>query len=881
MASTAKARPRSTAPSSPSPSILARARSAAAPSAVADVLGRPGRPLAPETRASMEPRFGRDFSDVRLHDDAAATASARAISARAYNAGASIVLDGSRVDEHSREGRGVLAHELTHVAQQAPGAAAAGPPAIAEHPAREAEAGTAAVAIGEGRSPAPVAQRAEAGAIQRLGDETAATSLTGAAAGSGAAGAAGCIEAVAGEDPSTLTEAGTLTIVEFGATWCTPCKTLKTNLEAMCQGFATAPPKAPVRIFSIDIDEPGNEEIATRYAVGPVPHLYFYVGHSQRDYYNSAIQPDVLEVLVAQYADEASQSDAWKGAKKGGFWGGLAGLGLGIAGAVGLATSSGLEGQALMGGILGSIGGGIAAGALVGGGIGAIAGAASADKKGSRRKKKKQPLRRGGAGPEPEEIEADALAAQALRQPGSTPRASGATQASAASMDTALRADMESRFGRDFSRVRLHRDAGAQRIADGMDAFAVTEGADIYFARDGYAPGTPAGRAILAHELAHVAQQDASAPVAAAPVLEADASRAAAQALRGAPIGVEHAAGGDTPPLPMKRWQKTLLGGLVIGAGGAAVGALAGLGIAALTSGTPYADFARTGAIVGGIAGALTGLIGGYVSRRTHRVGAQEADMLIRRRYGRYMPGGVPAPLRNALVLPVSSADLCERMRCRHGAQAGCGDMIGWTDTGVPWQGAQPPTQTITSPAGEPICGGQRMEHATPQRPVIYFQRDTSDAGILVHEGLHAISHPDFQRLHNFVNEGATELYTRRLLDEVNIAPTSGYGDNVREVEKFEGLIGEEPLARAYFGGQIGALDRAAAARFGPCALEKWAFALQMNNGESQVANGVLAGRGVDYCREGSSPLGQAPPPADEGDAAHRAGGGASGGGTT
>jgi len=268
------------------------------------------------------------------------------------------------------------------------------------------------------------------------------------------------------------------------------------------------------------------------------------------------------------------------------------------------------------------------------------------------------------------------------------------------------------------------------------------------------------------------------------------------------------------------------------------------------------------------------------VRRRTDRVGAQEADLLIRRRYGRYLPGGVPAPLRGATIRPVSSADLCERMRCRS-ASAQC-NAIGWTDTGAPWRGGQPPTDPIATPADEPVCNGKQMEHATPEHPVIYFQQDTPDAGILVHEGLHALAHPTFQALHDFVTEGTTELYTRRLLDDVNIAVHgSGYDDNVTEVKKFEALVGEEPLARAYFSGDLAGLDAAAAARLGPCSLERWALALQMYSGESREADAILAGRKIDYCAGQPSAFGGAaatpPPPPAGASGPHQQGGGAGG----
>ncbi|MFD3802128.1 DUF4157 domain-containing protein [Streptomyces sp. NPDC058611] len=84
-------------------------------SAVHDVLAAPGRPLDDARRAEMEARLGADFSDVRIHDDGAARASAAEVGARAYTSGSHIVIGDGGGDEHT------LAHELTHVIQQRQG----------------------------------------------------------------------------------------------------------------------------------------------------------------------------------------------------------------------------------------------------------------------------------------------------------------------------------------------------------------------------------------------------------------------------------------------------------------------------------------------------------------------------------------------------------------------------------------------------------------------------------------------------------------------------------------------------------------------------------------------------------------------------------------
>jgi hypothetical protein len=66
---------------------------------------------------------------------------------------------------------------------------------------------------------------------------------------------------------------------------------------------------------------------------------------------------------------------------------------------------------------------------------------------------------------------------------------------------------MESFFGHDFSRVRVHTDARAATSAQAVQASAYTVGQDIVFARGKYAPASMAGRELLAHELAHTIQQ--------------------------------------------------------------------------------------------------------------------------------------------------------------------------------------------------------------------------------------------------------------------------------------------------------------------------------------------------------------------------------------
>src|SRR5213078_1429137 len=104
--------------------ILQRAAVDSAPShgvppVVHDVLSSSGQPLDAGTRAFMEPRFGHDFSGVRVHTDGRAAESARAVNALAYTVGRDVVFGAGQYAPETSEGRRVLAHELTHTIQQA------------------------------------------------------------------------------------------------------------------------------------------------------------------------------------------------------------------------------------------------------------------------------------------------------------------------------------------------------------------------------------------------------------------------------------------------------------------------------------------------------------------------------------------------------------------------------------------------------------------------------------------------------------------------------------------------------------------------------------------------------------------------------------------
>ncbi len=87
-------------------------------SSTAEVLRSHGRPLDSATRSYMEPRFGYDFSNVRIYTDSNAATLATALRAEAFAMGQNIVFNRGVYSPHDSTGRWVLAHELTHVIQQ-------------------------------------------------------------------------------------------------------------------------------------------------------------------------------------------------------------------------------------------------------------------------------------------------------------------------------------------------------------------------------------------------------------------------------------------------------------------------------------------------------------------------------------------------------------------------------------------------------------------------------------------------------------------------------------------------------------------------------------------------------------------------------------------
>jgi Domain of unknown function (DUF4157) len=140
---------------------VGRSESSQVPPVVHEVLRSPGQPLDATTRAFMEPRFGHDFSAVRVHTDGRAAASARAVNALAYTFGRNVVFAAGQYTPDSAAGRRLLAHELAHTIQQ-DGTPAGAPAELDAGDATtpgEREAERAVAAIEGGGLPQSIARR--------------------------------------------------------------------------------------------------------------------------------------------------------------------------------------------------------------------------------------------------------------------------------------------------------------------------------------------------------------------------------------------------------------------------------------------------------------------------------------------------------------------------------------------------------------------------------------------------------------------------------------------------------------------------------------------------------------------------------------------------
>jgi hypothetical protein len=192
-------------------------------------------------------------------------------------------------------------------------------------------------------------------------------------------------------------------------------------------------------------------------------------------------------------------------------------------------------------------------------------------------------------------------------------------------LDPRTRADMETRFGRDFGHVRLHTDSDAGASALALGARAYTVGRDIAFSPGAYEPTSSSGRQLLAHELAHVTDRhEAGAASRGASRIDSPNSAGERQA-----ADASHAvlAGRSAGPAPAASEagvvHRSLLGA---GIGGVLGGLIGGVGLG-LLGGLLGPAGAVAGAIIGGLGGLVAGaIIGDLASRRERALTSDERD---------------------------------------------------------------------------------------------------------------------------------------------------------------------------------------------------------------------------------------------------------------
>lgn len=167
------------------------------------------------------------------------------------------------------------------------------------------------------------------------------------------------------------------------------------------------------------------------------------------------------------------------------------------------------------------------------------------------------------------------------------------------------RAWAEPLFGRNFSHVRVHTDAKAAESARSVNALAYTVGPHLVFGTSRYSPMSPAGRKLLAHELAHTVQQGSSGTPSLQTKLEIsrtsdaaehEAEAVADQAATGRNVRVQ-----ERTPSIVHRISRETIGNISLGAGVAS----AGLGVLALATG--HGTLGAIGLGLGAI-GVLAGL---------------------------------------------------------------------------------------------------------------------------------------------------------------------------------------------------------------------------------------------------------------------------------
>lgn len=424
-----------------------------APSIVRDVLASPGQPLDDETRAFFEPRFGQDFSRVRVHRDAKAAESARAVDALAYTVGNNLVFGAGRYTPSTVGGKKLLAHELTHVVQQHQDTASLQcrlEVGAHDHFEDEAERIAEGVASGAEQSsgngtgfssshPGPVLQRATAESAPAIAENPAASSRT--------------AMPLLVEDDARDLKAGQMRKSEFLAKLqISVCSAADEELKAVGRTTQTCPYLARWMKHLAGKDSRFVERALRKYAPDSA-------GATKAEDYIAPVTTRVRHG-VARWAKTGEITE----------------------------VPDELRGQLLAASVVGAM-------ESVVSGIGTAIGRAASAIAGGMRKaasaigKVFTKERAGGT----REVDSAEEIQSRLGQ--------------GRPLETSVRARMETAFEDDFSYVRVHDDQHSSALSSRLNARAFAIGDDVAFGHGEYQPGTPIGDALIAHELAHVIQQ--------------------------------------------------------------------------------------------------------------------------------------------------------------------------------------------------------------------------------------------------------------------------------------------------------------------------------------------------------------------------------------
>lgn len=381
----------------------------------------------------------------------------------------------------------------------------------------------------------------------------------------------------------------------------------------------------------------------------------------------------------------------------------------------------------------------------------------------------------GGAAPSP-------AAAQAkLAEPGS-PAALVAALGAGQRLDPGTASRMEGAFGQSFADVRIHTDATAARLADEHDARAFTIGSHVAFGASAYRPGVPEGDALVAHELAHVVQQQGAGPAEAAvrrkPIEDGSAEAYADQAAHGVVAslwgGVKGAARSikDTlkTDIGLKRCANsaTLPGGSLTPGG--SVGHTTGATLDTYTS--------------------ASAAIGAYV--RT-QVAA-----------GRVATGHVHF---------LNDADF--RTRFMEYAQR---------------NGMSEPSARAMEPNVEAYQDGTE----------VWVNQNRGEPATVIHEGMHLYESSQYDGQLGFnVSEGTTEWFMQMIVAEQSMSVVHpAYASEVAAVRRMAGRGGNPAVMDAYFNGNIAGLRTAVDAATSAGTFNRWVT--YMKAGQYAQANALM-----------------------------------------